>query len=136
MASPRRPLIVVVEDDAASLDLMRDILEAEAGCAVAPCRDASAACDVVRRARPDLVILDLLFAGQELGWTVLEQFRGDPATAAIPVLVCSAFGRTLREHRERLDRHGVRGLAKPFELDQLLEAVERELAGRGSGAPA
>jgi CheY-like chemotaxis protein len=67
--------------------------------------------EVARRERPDAILLDLVLPDLE-GTAVLAALKGDPATAAIPVVLLSA---TLPE-RERLRELGAQGaLAKPFD---------------------
>jgi CheY-like chemotaxis protein len=86
----RRPVIVVLDEDAALLGLLQQLLEVVAGYTVEIGSEAADGYALVKRVRPDLVILELLFAGRPLGWAALERLKADPATARIPVLVCSA----------------------------------------------
>jgi CheY-like chemotaxis protein len=44
---------------------------------------------VLRTWRPDLVMLDIRLPDID-GFDVIERLRGDPATATIPVIVCSS----------------------------------------------
>ena len=89
----------------------------------------------VRPAPPDLVVLDVMLPGMD-GLLVCQALRGEPATAAIPIIMLTARG-------EEADR--VRGLelgaddyvTKPFSPKELvarvaalLRRVERPEAGR------
>jgi two-component system copper resistance phosphate regulon response regulator CusR len=72
---------------------------------------------------PDVAILDLQMPDLS-GWEVLQAIRADPATADLPVIVC-----TVRDGTDDLDRgRSLRCdgyLQKPFAVDELLS----ELAG-------
>ncbi len=128
-----RKRIAVVNDDTAFLDLMYDLLEDLEGYEVLICRESDHVYDFVKRERPDLVILDIVMGREEAGWGVLNLLTLDPATRPIPVLVCSAAVQSLREHDDVLRSMGIETIAKPFDLDALLSAIERTLARHGAG---
>ena len=74
------------------------------------------------------MILDLFFHGETAGWEQLDILTLDPATRAIPVIICSAAMSSLASHREKLSRLDVAVLEKPFDLEQLTACVESALA--------
>ena len=115
--------IVVVDDTPELLDLMESILTDE-GYRVIPCQEGARAHDVVARARPDLVLLDLRMAGVA-EWEVLDTLKADRATADIPVIVCSGAVGELQAAEPRLRALGCDILIKPFDIDDLLARVER-----------
>ena len=129
MAPRSSARIVVVNDDTDFLSLMTDLLTDIGGYAVEVCREGNRAYQFVKDQAPDLVILDIRIDGQEAGWTILECLTLDPATRPIPLIVCSAAIRELRDHQEYLSQYGVDVLPKPFDLDHLLEKVAAALAG-------
>jgi CheY-like chemotaxis protein len=120
--------IAVINDDTVFLDLMRELLESEGGYEALICREWEDAHGFVKEHKPALVILDIRIAGEERGWTILNLLTLDPATRDIPVIVCSAAVQSLHEHQHLLDKFGICALPKPFDLDTLLETVERMLA--------
>ncbi|GAB3786193.1 response regulator [Nocardioides ungokensis] len=76
---------------------------------------------------PDLVVLDYALPGID-GVDLLETLRGaDPDLPAVFVTV-QWTGKTL----QRIDATGAERLAKPFEPQDLRDAVRRALAGRRS----
>lgn len=78
-------------------------------------------------ASPDLVVLDYALPGID-GVDLLEALRGtDPDLPALFVTV-QWTGKTL----QRIDATGAERLAKPFEPQDLRDAVRRALAGRRS----
>jgi len=82
------PLVVVIEDDRQSLELLTLHLEG-AGVRVASARDGSAGLHEVRRRHPAAVVLDIRLPGGMDGWDVLAAIKADPTTARVPVVVVS-----------------------------------------------
>lgn len=74
----------------------------------------------VAEAPPDLLLLDLRLPVLD-GFAVLRWLKGRPATARIPVLALTAAGSL--ETQQALDRGCAGFVAKPFNLDELLETV-------------
>ncbi len=118
--------ILVVDDDPAVLALLREVL-VEEGYAVATALAPPATAEVAHL-RPDLVVLDHRLKAAETGWDVAQRLGADPATAAIPVLLCTAAVRDVRCLVDELTTHDVEVILKPFDLDDLVAAVRRALA--------
>ena len=121
---PRR--IMIMDDAAEIVDLLHDLLTEEG-------YDVSAYATVqdlaeVERVKPDLIILDLLFGGETRGWQTLQQLKTRPSTASIPVMLCSAANAQLEAHADGLRAKGVRMVAKPFDVDNLLAGIAEALA--------
>jgi CheY-like chemotaxis protein len=83
-----------------------------------------------------LVILDLIFGVEKIGWQLLEKMRLNRATADIPVIVCTAAVNEVRQNEGHLTAMGVSVILKPFGVDLLLAVVKEALAAprRRSGA--
>ncbi len=120
------PLIAVVDDDDAFVDLMREVLTDE-GYRVLIGTVEEGAAAMVKRARPALAILDLRMHAVGSGITILRSLRDDPSTVAIPVLVCSADLIFLRDHADDLRALNCQTLPKPFDLDTLLDTIRAML---------
>ena len=70
---------------------------------------------------PDLAILDVEMPGLS-GWEVLRAIRNDPATADLPVILCTVRGSPADLDRGRALRcDGY--LQKPFDVDDLIAEV-------------
>ena len=82
----------------------------------------------IRHANAHLVILDLFLHGESAGWQQLDILTLDPATRAIPVIICSAAMASLALARPKLATLDVAVLEKPFDLEQLTAAVSAALA--------
>lgn len=81
------PLIVVVDDDRASLDLV-DAYLSGSGIKVVRAQDGVSGLETVRRCRPSAVVLDIRLPRLD-GWQVLAALKSEPATAAVPVIIAS-----------------------------------------------
>ena len=126
-----RPLIAVVNDDPAFLELMHELLTDESYTTVL-LHEGSSAYDMIRKQHPDLVILDLRLEHPEAGWKTLQLLRLDPETTGIPVILCSADTRSLREKEDWLKERDIKVLEKPFNLDDMLKMV-KDATGSPSG---
>jgi CheY-like chemotaxis protein len=114
--------VLLVEDDADIREVIEEALERR-GFLTRAVEDGHQALTYLRDAldKPSLILLDLTMPKMS-GWEFMEAQVGDPAIAAIPVVVLSAVG--------DLDRRagparwaGV--LSKPVSLETLIETVKR-----------
>jgi len=119
--------IAIVEDDADIRGLLDFKLRA-AGYETAFARDGVLAIGVIRKAQPDLILLDIGLPGGD-GFVILDRLREFDALATIPVVVISAVVRS--DTRERIELSGVAAVVeKPFDIGELLQTVESILAAR------
>ncbi len=120
---PRRR-VVVVNDDTVFLSLMNDLLSEE-GYRTVVLRENEQPYDVIKRERPELLIIDMRIGNPDAAWMILETVRLDPATTNIPVILCSADIRLMRSKARLLREQRCEVLEKPFNLDKLLATVEK-----------
>lgn len=115
---PTRP-ILVVDDDPTILATVSDALDLE-GFAVVTATNGAEALEVIdNENRPSLVLLDMRMPVLD-GWGFMRAIRERGLNLSVVVMTAAADAR--RWGRE-IGAHGV--LAKPFELDELLAAVQR-----------
>jgi CheY-like chemotaxis protein len=114
--------ILICEDDDNLRQLVRavlgdryEFLEAD---------DGDEALELALRARPDLIILDLMMPGRS-GLEVLNHLREKLPNGHIRVIVMSAWGHA---DTAALDAGADRFVPKPFEPQQLTAIVEEVLA--------
>ena len=119
----QRQRIAVVNDDGVYLELMQDLLEDE-GYKVTIWNREENPYLLLKRDRPQLIIIDIRLETPDAGWKVLEQVRLDPATTHIPVIVCSADTQFLRWKRRQLREMDCAVLEKPFRLTTLMQHVD------------
>lgn len=114
-------LDVLVVDDAADIRLLVRALLTRADCHVREAESAADALVSIARDRPDVVLLDIQMPDAD-GWSVLETLRSDPATAELPVVLCTVRARA--EERARGWRLGCDGyITKPFAIRDLVDEV-------------
>jgi CheY-like chemotaxis protein len=92
---PQRGRLLVVDDDAHVVDLVRQLLEGEPY-EVMAAADGQEALHVIAHQRPDIVLLDLLMPRLD-GFAVIEQLRQDPQYAQLPIIVFTAKTLTATE---------------------------------------
>ncbi len=80
--------ILVVDDDKQIIRLVQSYLE-KAGMSVLAAYDGEQAQQVIRRERPDLIVLDLMLPKRD-GWEITRWLRGDAHLASIPILMLTA----------------------------------------------
>jgi CheY-like chemotaxis protein len=120
----RLPSVLVVDDDAAVRTLLTEALQ-HAGFSVTALPDGFSALNSVRRAQPDVVVLDLglpVLDGQEFldAWTTVTPVR------VVPILVLSASA----ELPPLMNSLGIEEhITKPFDIELVVAAVSR-LAAR------
>jgi signal transduction histidine kinase/DNA-binding response OmpR family regulator len=89
--------ILVVEDDAPTREFIAEVLS-RSGYIVRTASDGALARSSVRTSLPDLVILDLLLP-EVNGFELLKEWRGNPRTADLPVLVLTSKDLTPEERK-------------------------------------
>jgi putative two-component system response regulator len=120
----RRPVLLIVEDEAALRELVRvslgdefDYLEAG---------DGRTALELAAAHRPSLVLLDLMLPGVT-GLDVLAALRADDELAEIPVVGVSAW---VHLEPEAIAAGADRFVTKPFDPDELRATVVELLDAR------
>ena len=128
------PRILLIEDDADNISLLTRLLEHH-GHAISVAVHAAAGLEIARAEGPDLILMDLELPegpdGQpdpNAGLNATRALKGDPATAAIPVIALTAH--TMAHHRERIAAAGCDDLQeKPiFPFQSLLDKISRTLS--------
>ena len=120
-----RPVLLVVDDDASVLSsLDRSLRRAEYDVHLA--EGGKAALEMLDRLRPDLVLLDVMMPGGPDGWEVCSHLRAREDMDLVPVVFVTALD-TEQDEAKAFAVGGSAFLRKPFELDELLTLVEKQL---------
>ena len=122
-----RSTILVCDDDDGLRELMKVTLGG--GYRYVEATDGEAAISACRTERPDLVLLDVMLPGAS-GLEVLQTLRRDRGLRDVPVIVVSAW-QSPDDQAAAATAGADDFLGKPFELEDLTEAVSR-LLERGS----
>ncbi|MGZ3673700.1 MAG: response regulator [Ktedonobacterales bacterium] len=115
--------IMVINDTPEILDLFRELLETE-GYEVILYSFAPFELTEIERLQPDLIVLDFIIGRANAGWQLLQMLKMRRATAAIPVVICSAQTHFVRQIEGYLATHDIRVVAKPFDIDELLTTIK------------
>ena len=105
--------VLIVEDNALNLKLMRDLLEAS-GIETLQTKDGSRALEMVREHRPDIVLMDIQLPDVS-GLDVTRKLKADPELRAIPNIAATALA--LRGDEERVLEAGCDAyISKPISV--------------------
>jgi CheY-like chemotaxis protein len=112
--TPRRPNVLVVDDDDSIREVLAEVLRDEGYDVVCASNGEQALTELRDHGHPDLMLLDLMMPVMS-GWELLELLQSSADLSRIPVVVVSAMNAPgACEH-----------LAKPIDLDRLLATVSR-----------
>ncbi len=118
--------ILVINDTPEILAAFKDILEDE-GYTPLLYSYAISNLQEIEQIAPDLIILDYVFGRTKSGWQTLQLLKMNRSTARIPVIVCTAATSAVRDIEGYLTAHDIQLVPKPFDIDDLLNAVRRAL---------
>ncbi len=123
-ATSKRKHVLAGDDSAAVRDLVREVLESagyQVSLSASPLN-----LQTVKRVDPDLVILDFMIDdGEGSGLRLIDALRADPATSTLPIVVCTGAVQKVREQERQLALNHVHVVLKPFDIDDLLTAVNQ-----------
>jgi DNA-binding response OmpR family regulator len=113
--------ILVIDDDFAILAAIDDVLQLEGYVTETSTKSGEYIEHVLRKGLPDLIILDILLSGHD-GRTICTKLKSQEHTKQIPIILISAHP----EAKATAFEAGADDfIAKPFDIDQLVEAVAR-----------
>lgn len=116
--------ILVVEDNAKNLKLVRDVLQFS-GYEVTEARSGEEGVELARNRTPDLILMDLQLPGID-GVEALRLLRENPATRSVPVVAVTAFA--MKNDRDRALLAGFNGyVEKPISVRALPSQVKNFL---------
>jgi DNA-binding response OmpR family regulator len=114
--------ILICDDDEGILDMLAFVLE-DSGFDVIPEKNSMNVYSLIEKEQPDLLLLDLwmpVLSGDQ----VLRVLKSNPQTRGLPVIVVSASTEGQKIAR---DAGASDFLAKPFDIDQLVNRVHHML---------
>src|SRR5690348_5716944 len=115
--------IAIVNNDADFLSAMEELLEQLQGYKAIILHEGNTAYHLIKKEKPDLIILDIRMEHPDTGWKVLDLITLDPLTSKTPVIVCTAS--SIPSEKELwLEGHGISILPKPFDVDDLIAMIE------------
>lgn len=121
MAEPTVPRVVVADDDPDIVEILKLNLTA-VGYQVLVASDGESARDLVLRAKPDLVVLDVMMPKMD-GFEVLAAIRARPQTRDIPVVMLTARSGD-KDVWQGWESGADYYITKPFDLEELLRFID------------
>ena len=118
--------VLIVDDNKAFLELNAAFLSLD-GHTVLTSDDAEETLDLVRKERPDIVLLDIVMPAMD-GYQVCRQIREDPATRDTLVVMMTALPASSRARSREAGADAY--IAKPVPSQELREVI-RQLAEHG-----
>lgn len=124
--NPDRKRILVVEDED-NIAIALDYLMTREGYELQRIASGAGAVDLIRKTRPDLVLLDVMLP-EVSGYEICQNVRMEPDLASVRILMMTARGSAM-ERRKGLAMGADGFISKPFELKALRAEVRRILSG-------
>ena len=113
--------VLVVEDNELNMKLFHDLLEAN-GYNTVETRNGLEAIELARRARPDLILMDIQLP-EVSGLEVTKWLKEDDDLRSIPVIAVTAFA--MKGDEERIRQGGCEAyLSKPISVAKFIETVK------------
>jgi two-component system alkaline phosphatase synthesis response regulator PhoP len=119
--------VAIVEDEPHIVLSLEFLLQRE-GYEVTSAADGEEGLTLVKRLRPDVVLLDLMMPKLN-GYQVCQAIKSDPALASIPIIILSAKGQEV-EILKGLELGASAYVTKPFGNAEVLEAIRAALESR------
>jgi serine phosphatase RsbU (regulator of sigma subunit) len=117
--------ILVVDDNPVNLQLLVRTLHGTDHRVLAA-KDGRAAIEIAKRARPDLMLLDIMMPEVD-GFEACRRLKADPATEETVIIFMSALGE-VSDKVSGLKLGAVDYITKPIQPDEVLARVETHLA--------
>jgi two-component system phosphate regulon response regulator PhoB len=120
----KKGTILVIDDEKDLIELVRYNLEKD-GFDVIAATDGQSGLEVVKKHRPDLVVLDLMMPGID-GLQICQQLRADPRSGRIPLIMLTAKA-TEADRIVGLELGADDYITKPFSPREVLARVKAVL---------
>ncbi len=117
------PFILYIEDDRPLLELIQYALELS-GYTVIGASNGGIGLELMRKSKPDLLLLDLMMESELNGWDVYEVMKNDEELADVPIIVITAKipgdGRVIVEGLPPVEDY----ITERFDVEGLLRAIK------------
>ena len=119
------PTVLIVDDEPAARKLLRTVVEQlDAPVRVEEAADADAVMEIVRRARPDLVLLDITLPDSRASGVILCQVLASDARTRVVIVTGNATESILHTC---LTMGALECVRKPFNVEQMRSNIARWL---------
>ncbi|MEP7295060.1 MAG: response regulator [Burkholderiales bacterium] len=126
-ASPAR--VLVVDDNAINIDLVRFVLQAD-GLVVDAAADAAAALQLIEQACPDAILMDIQMPGMD-GLEFTRLLKADPRRRHITIIAFTAYA--MKGDEQKMRDAGCDGyISKPIDVKTFAADVRSFLPARSA----
>ena len=116
--------ILIVDDQITNLSLLSHLLESH-GFKVLAARDGEASLEIVQRARPDLILLDVMLPGMD-GFEACRQLKMDERAKTIPIIFMTVLEK-IEDKVRGFQVGAVDYITKPFQVEEVLARIATQL---------
>ena len=119
---------IMIVDDSLSVRKSLSLLVEDAGFETLLAKDGLEAIEMMNQTRPNVMLVDMEMPRMN-GLELTAHVRANQATQNLPIFMITS--RTTEKHREQANTAGVNAyLTKPYQETQLLELIDKALAGQ------
>lgn len=122
-SADEKKLILLVEDDEIHASMLFNVLKQETAYHVYHTSDGQEALHFLQHVKPHLILLDYLLPRMD-GLDFYDRLHENKELQDLPVLMLSAA-----LPRKEIEQRGITSIQKPFEIDDLLQTIDRLIAG-------
>jgi DNA-binding response OmpR family regulator len=119
-----RKVLLIVEDDPGTAAFLVMAIAQESPYRPLIAETGERALELVQHVKPALFILDYVL-GTMNGLHLYDSLHAQQGLEAIPAIILSA---SVEQYQDEIEQRHLLGLAKPFELDELLLSIEQALS--------
>jgi len=131
MAGARARLVLIVEDDKTTGELLASAFNEQRGYTALTVGNGGDALDALGRVDPDLLLVDIRMPGMS-GLELYDRVRADARFRSLPIVFQTGTG---REHADELRARGIATyIKKPFDIDELIRFVKRLVPPRNGNS--
>lgn len=117
-------LILIVQDDADICLFLQEVIQQETPYLAFTTTASQEAIEMSQQVKPDLFLLGYVLP-PTTGIALYDQLHSIDGLETVPAIIATA---NLERHREEIEQRHLTGVNKPFDLDELLNAIEHVLA--------
>jgi DNA-binding response OmpR family regulator len=122
--TPEKPVILLVDDNTINLQLLHETLDGQ-GYQLLAARSGEEALRIARKAKPDLILLDIMMPGID-GYETCTRLKADDATRNSVVIFLTALQST-EEKVRGLSLGAMDFITKPFDPEEIIARVSVQL---------
>ena len=131
MAEPRKPKVVIVDDDRDTREMLTLALELE-GFEVGGAANGLRLISAMHVDRPDVILLDVMMSWID-GFELCRAIKKNETFADIPVIFISAR-KSAEDERAGMEAGAVDYFTKPLDVDRLVARIREILGARAASA--